>query len=106
MSMQEEAVISPGQRIPDDILCEIFVLVTRGAGRFVYDSVDKPPWVLAGVCQSWRQTALNHTLLWSTISISAATAYPLEAVEAQLQRSGNALLSISYEAQSSLRSCS
>ncbi|KAJ7642114.1 hypothetical protein FB45DRAFT_901820 [Roridomyces roridus] len=90
---QYESAVSTVRRLPQDLVCEILGLLSRGSRRMGRESIDAPPWVLAQVCRSWRHAALTYGSLWSTIEISPLSTSP-DIIEAQLQRSGDALLQI------------
>ncbi|KAJ7164489.1 hypothetical protein C8R46DRAFT_1099686 [Mycena filopes] len=94
--------------VPTEILCNIFRLTLpwhRRVRRFsgAYELVLTPPWRLALVCRRWREIALGDPSLWSHVVIEYLRGlsltqieerYPLAALEAQLSRSGTALLDV------------
>ncbi|KAJ7186419.1 hypothetical protein C8R46DRAFT_1057151 [Mycena filopes] len=92
--------------VPTEILCYIFHLTLPWHRRIWRPSgddelVSTPPWRLGFVCRRWRESAIGDPSLWSTIVIEYPRGlsitqieerYPLAALEAQLARSGAALL--------------
>ncbi|KAJ7186158.1 hypothetical protein C8R46DRAFT_390974 [Mycena filopes] len=96
------------ERVPTEILCEIFRLTLPWDRRIprrsqINEVVYAPPWRLGVVCRRWRESALGDSSLWTRIVIEypgtwgSSTAevkrrHPFAALEAQLLRSGDALL--------------
>ncbi|KAF7298542.1 F-box domain-containing protein [Mycena indigotica] len=63
-----QALISPMRRIPDDVLCLIF-LETLPAHRNTALDAKEGPMLLAGVCSHWRALALSTPKLWSKMHL-------------------------------------
>ncbi|KAJ7437447.1 hypothetical protein B0H11DRAFT_2294311 [Mycena galericulata] len=92
---KQTTVISPVRRVPPELISEIFSLMPctrRRADR----TVNCPPWRLGHICRSWRHTALSNPFLWRSIEISWAEDWNLLELEAQLLRSGNVPLQVSF----------
>ncbi|KAJ7927992.1 hypothetical protein B0H13DRAFT_1013708 [Mycena leptocephala] len=93
---QHRAVISPVRRMPPELICEIFAMLS--SSDLEEDMVINPPWYLGHICRSWRDTALSFTPLWSSITVpsqlSSEDTCTLSAIEAQLLRTANAPLDI------------
>ncbi|KAJ7168007.1 hypothetical protein C8R46DRAFT_1094690 [Mycena filopes] len=93
-------------RIPTEILCEIFRATVPQIPRDVDppgSGVCEAPWRLGHICRRWRETALADAGLWATIQIycgSSCPEYPLAALETQIARSGDASLSVVFDAMS------
>ncbi|KAJ7439040.1 hypothetical protein B0H11DRAFT_2103131 [Mycena galericulata] len=91
---QHWSILSALRRVPPDVICEIFTLVSSGTAR-KYDSgmeMKTPPWIVGHICRSWRHLALSYPLFWSSIDISPYSRLPI--LETQLHRSANAPLDI------------
>jgi hypothetical protein len=58
--------LAPVRRIPDDILCEVFV---HTLPRVVTVTPSDAPILLTHVCQRWRKVAIGFVLLWRQILI-------------------------------------
>ncbi|KAK0479517.1 hypothetical protein IW261DRAFT_1365103 [Armillaria novae-zelandiae] len=65
-----QTIVSPIRRIPEDIICEIFLACWETEGE-IKDSLNGKfaPFVLSKVCREWRSIALSTSRLWSTISL-------------------------------------
>ncbi|KAJ7148317.1 hypothetical protein C8R46DRAFT_1199184 [Mycena filopes] len=82
------AVLSVVRTLPFDILAQIF-------GQTV--AVTDDPWPLTQICRGWRAIALDLPSIWASIDIDSTasnprlrpTEYPLEKLQALLQRSAN-----------------
>lgn len=78
---QHRVASSPVQRLPQDVLSEIFLecVPRRDPGNFLtvfekaVDTFDMSlgPWVLAQVSHRWRAAALNFPKLWSFINVTS-----------------------------------
>ncbi|KAF7289328.1 F-box domain-containing protein [Mycena indigotica] len=67
-----KAALSPVRDLPPEILAEIFQYLTPTlplATDLEREEVERPPFAIAIVCQSWRATALSLPKLWSTLDI-------------------------------------
>ncbi|KAF9532664.1 hypothetical protein CPB83DRAFT_903660 [Crepidotus variabilis] len=67
---QHRAVLSPVQKLPDEILQEIFVRVNDRVSFPRQPWLMRPskvPWALALVCRRWRSAALSVSVLWSRL---------------------------------------
>jgi hypothetical protein len=96
------AVISAVLRVPPEILCEIFSLTLPWTRRIGDDTVDCPPWHLAGTCTTWRNVSLAYPFLWCSIVITRPSdidlsIYPLSMIESQLLRSGDVPLQVTFD---------
>ncbi|KAJ7921131.1 hypothetical protein B0H13DRAFT_2656179 [Mycena leptocephala] len=88
-------ILSVTRTIPFDILAEIFGLTVKMTGN---------PWVLALICRRWRGIALDASNLWSVIDLDQTARnpklrpaeYPLEKLQASLDRSANHPLDIRF----------
>ncbi|KAJ6507801.1 hypothetical protein C8R47DRAFT_1099604 [Mycena vitilis] len=85
---QHCGALSPVRRMPHEMLCEIFASTAAGD--------PEAPWRLAGVCQSWRNAALEYGRLWSAINLPSLVSSnsALAKLQTQLHRSGNANLDV------------
>ncbi len=65
-----KTVICPIRRIPEDIICEVFLTCfgIEGEGK---DSLDRNfvPLILSQVCRDWRSIALLTSRLWSSMKL-------------------------------------
>lgn len=103
------SVNSALRRMPSEILLEIFyftippseeteMLLTQRSSKF---GIGVSPWILTHVCTRWRDICLAAPSLWRTIVVShiansdgPSVPYPLELLNAQLNRSANATLNL------------
>ncbi|KAF7362732.1 hypothetical protein MVEN_00622500 [Mycena venus] len=92
-------------RIPAELLCEIFTLTfpyMRSVGKYL---IEQAPWRLGHVCQTWRVAALANPLFWSSITLYAppagwmGQACPPLMIETQLIRSGGAPLQVNFDSR-------
>ncbi|KAJ7601510.1 hypothetical protein DFH06DRAFT_1312196 [Mycena polygramma] len=94
------AIPSPVRRVPQELISEIFALLTaQDRARLG----SKPPWRLGFICRSWRRYAFSYSLLWSSLTISTdrqwhphTTTRMLSKLQAQLLRSATGPLDISW----------
>ncbi|KAJ3560142.1 hypothetical protein NP233_g11026 [Leucocoprinus birnbaumii] len=102
---QYQNLVSPMNRLPDDILQEIFNHSLPMAHNAIM-SVQQAPLLLGRVCSRWRVVAYSTPQLWTSIRIVASHSGPfknpeersrvrLEAVTSWLSRSCTLPLSIS-----------
>jgi hypothetical protein len=54
-----KSVLSAARRVPPELLCAIFSMTSPCTRRVEGNNVHQPPWHLAHVCRSWRETALS-----------------------------------------------
>ncbi|KDR67366.1 hypothetical protein GALMADRAFT_79935, partial [Galerina marginata CBS 339.88] len=57
------SLITPGRRVPDDILREIFHQCLP-KDRNVYLRNDTAPLVFTRICSNWRQVAISTPTIW------------------------------------------
>ncbi|KAK0206013.1 hypothetical protein DFS33DRAFT_550235 [Desarmillaria ectypa] len=67
---KDQRYTSPIQRIPPELLMEIFL-----SARAEYESLDLAdphslPWTLSQVCSSWRATAMSLPEIWSNFTLN------------------------------------
>ncbi|KAJ7056928.1 hypothetical protein C8F01DRAFT_1372254 [Mycena amicta] len=88
---QLTTVLAPVRRIPNEILCEIFLWAAKHHG-------DLAPWRLGHISSHWRAVALSFPPLWSSFAVHDRCAdrpnVRKARLAAQLTRSANAPLSI------------
>ncbi|TDL28973.1 hypothetical protein BD410DRAFT_255057 [Rickenella mellea] len=92
----EVPVTPTAQRLPADILIEIFTQCLPKS-HMLRPSDRDGPLVLTWVCQSWRSTALYCPALWNALSVMQKKAFtPPQAkiLDTWINRSGSSLLSI------------
>ncbi|KAF7345006.1 hypothetical protein MVEN_01663400 [Mycena venus] len=86
---------SPVRRVPPEMVCEIFALTLSCKD----DRMDKTPWQLGHICQSWRLAALGYPPLWNSITIpSPRDSFLLPMIETQLLRSASGPLNVYWSA--------
>ncbi|KAJ6553167.1 hypothetical protein B0H19DRAFT_885786, partial [Mycena capillaripes] len=63
---QHLSIISPLRRVPTELLCLIFAFAVSDELFFYQPHANelKSPWRIAGVCRSWRASALSYPPLW------------------------------------------
>lgn len=76
-----KAILSPIRRLPSEIICEIFLILTgsRRFGNVVLDFIRKKqrfshrayadPLLICHICPSWRRISLGYSTLWTNIHI-------------------------------------
>ena len=70
-SNNENHVLSlpPIQRLPVELLAEIFLLCTSTRSPPMIHVSTEPPTSLSRVCRTWREVALNLPRLWTALSV-------------------------------------
>ncbi|KAK0218420.1 hypothetical protein EDD85DRAFT_780989 [Armillaria nabsnona] len=65
-----KTIVCPIHRIPEDIICEIFLMCFGIEGE-EKDSLDRnfAPLILSQVCRDWRSIALLTSWLWSSMKL-------------------------------------
>lgn len=81
-------MIVPWNRIPPEIISEIFSHCFSDYHMDIPPKSDNLPWKLGHICSLWRQVATNDIRLWSRISISNNCKTFLPMVETALRRAG------------------
>ncbi|KAJ7594644.1 hypothetical protein C8J56DRAFT_927276 [Mycena floridula] len=100
-----KAVLHPIRRLPDEVLCEIFLSFVDEDLEQESSSLDSSlmPWLIPRVSSHWRAVALELPRLWSTIRIPAEAFTPsnknslsrlLFMLGVQIHRSGSHPLSV------------
>ncbi|KAK7056023.1 hypothetical protein R3P38DRAFT_2761156 [Favolaschia claudopus] len=101
------------ERTPTEIIIEIFRWTLSPELRKFSRTVNgshalNAPWPLAHICRAWRNAALGDPWLWSHIRIDARapfvdfrSAYPMEALESQIQLSSSTLLQVDFRVDES-----
>jgi hypothetical protein len=77
-------VLSPISRLPPEILAAIFSFLPSSA--WVTNAGNLARICVAHVCRRWRETALNHSRLWSDINFSKLTSAGMAEIFARTQR--------------------
>ncbi|KAK7026271.1 hypothetical protein R3P38DRAFT_2778277 [Favolaschia claudopus] len=86
-----EGVLSVVRRLPEDILCEIFLrTLSDEPNRRRSHLMDRSPWVLGRVCSRWRSISIGYAKLWTQVD----TELPRPLLEMQLERSAHSPLSV------------
>ncbi|KAJ7486604.1 hypothetical protein FB451DRAFT_1227631 [Mycena latifolia] len=62
------AMVSPARRVPDDIVCAIFVACLPSLRNPIITS-DEPPLLLCQICSPWRRLALSTPRLWAAVHV-------------------------------------
>ncbi|KAJ6564526.1 hypothetical protein B0H19DRAFT_1374817 [Mycena capillaripes] len=105
------SVLAPIRRIPTEILCAIFDRTLPHTRRLSAIRIPTGPWRLALVCKHWRECALAHGQIWSSIHIDGSIAvpenvtqsyirslisdaYPSDALQTQILRAANVPLQL------------
>ncbi|KAJ7358098.1 hypothetical protein DFH08DRAFT_439134 [Mycena albidolilacea] len=102
---EDEDVLSAIERIPNELLCEIFTLTLPCTRHVVDQTLEQPPWWLGHICQRWRAAVLENPLFWSSITLYEpparwmGQACPPLMIKTQLDRSGTAPLAVSFDAR-------
>ncbi|KAJ7589837.1 hypothetical protein C8J56DRAFT_585009 [Mycena floridula] len=68
-----KSILHPIRRLPNDILCEIFLSSIKGEQVEDQETTLDPSlmhWVLPRVCSQWRSVGLSFPRLWSTVRVS------------------------------------
>ncbi|KAF7346649.1 ABC protein [Mycena sanguinolenta] len=93
---EHRAILSPVRRVPPELVCKIFDLLTAPSRH----RLPRAPWRLGWISRTWRQYAVEYPPLWSYLTVpgyhlgeNSITAC-LPALKSQLCRSGSALLDI------------
>ncbi|KAJ7438807.1 hypothetical protein B0H11DRAFT_2103668 [Mycena galericulata] len=95
-AIAHEAMLSPHQYYPADILCLIFRWTVELTGN---------PWLLGLICRRWRRIALDFPPIWSSISVgpdpippsyASRKLYPRDMIEAHVARSSGLPLTITF----------
>ncbi|KAJ6595108.1 hypothetical protein DFH09DRAFT_1357841 [Mycena vulgaris] len=100
-----KVILSPVRRVPPELLCEIFVLLSPHTRRIGAEQIKQPPWYLGQICRLWRDAALSYPLLWTGIEIrfpdglwsKPGEIYPSSMIETQLLRSAQAPLEVTLD---------
>ncbi|KAJ7622207.1 hypothetical protein FB45DRAFT_1006218 [Roridomyces roridus] len=98
-----QAVLSPVRRIPPEVLCQILEWIPPSFQLVQYQDVQRPPWQIAHICRSWRETAIACPSLWTCLDIvhMDSSFFPTsDILEAQLARTASAPLRIDFELSS------
>ncbi|KAF7308015.1 F-box domain-containing protein [Mycena kentingensis (nom. inval.)] len=88
------------ERLPPELLGEIFAFTLPCLRRAGSKEIPTAPWWLGHVCTQWRSAALAHAVLWCDVSLYAAYDTPTlvacgeKMLAAQLARSRSASLHI------------
>ncbi|RXW22522.1 hypothetical protein EST38_g3349 [Candolleomyces aberdarensis] len=61
--------LRPCSRIPDDILCEIFLRCLSWPRSTITLSPEEAPLLLTHVCRRWREVAVNYANLWQWLGL-------------------------------------
>ncbi|KAJ7134896.1 hypothetical protein C8R44DRAFT_771766 [Mycena epipterygia] len=85
-------------RIPPEILYEIFSLVTAPVSSEERGTAasDYALWTLGHICGRWRAAAISHSMMWCTIYIRKGWPPPVDLLDRQLQLSRNLPLNIVF----------
>ena len=86
-----KAVLSPGRRLPTEILSEIMLACIHGE-KFDSLHTDNGAWILGQVSHRWRTVALNLQALWSAVVVKVdgfTTSNSLTILREWLRRSGS-----------------
>ncbi|KAJ6595143.1 hypothetical protein DFH09DRAFT_906412, partial [Mycena vulgaris] len=100
-----KAILSPVRRVPPELLCEIFVLLSPHTRRIGAEQIKQPPWYLGQICRLWRDAALSYPFLWTGIEMcfpdglwsQPGEIYPPSMIETQLLHSAQAPLDITFD---------
>ncbi|KAI6012754.1 hypothetical protein F5J12DRAFT_891063 [Pisolithus orientalis] len=88
--------VSPINRLPNEMLLQIFELIIRGVDDLDFRVRRKG--VLAGVSRRWRNAIWSIPCLWTTIKVSSSWSRAL--IEAHVTRSSESLLDIEIDSRS------
>lgn len=74
---RSRSLLSPFRRFPVECMSEIFQWYCTMQPTYEFDvfNTSKGPWLLTHVCRLWRNIALAHPPLWSTITIFKYSIY-------------------------------
>jgi hypothetical protein len=63
-----KALISPMRRVPEDILCEVFIACLPTAHNALIDA-DEAPMLLGRIFRHWRAVAYSTPRLWASLHV-------------------------------------
>ena len=85
---------TPINRLPDELLIEIFRLCFVDVELFLPPAARDVPLLLCNVCRRWRQVAVTVSVLWSTIKLSKR--HSARFVSTWLSRAGTLPIGVSF----------